>query len=467
MASVPEGDSAPAAPVQPGDLLAGKYRVQAILGQGAMGVVVAAVHEHLNQKVALKFLLPDALKSEDAVARFTREARAMVKIQSEHIARVIDVGALESGAPYTVMEFLQGRDLCAVLEDSGPLTTELAVDYVLQACEAIAEAHAAGIIHRDLKPANLFLTTRTDGSSLVKVLDFGIAKSLDDLTMNGAQTNAGTLLGSPYYMSPEQMRSSHNVDRRSDIWALGVILFELLTGRPVFVSDTMPGLCGAILSDPPTRLRELRSSAPEGLEAAILRCLERDLDARFQNIAEFARAIFPYAKKSSRVSVERISRLLGESMQPESIPAPPPSEVAAPGARTGGPWAETQHAPAPKRRRGLVGLAVGGAICAAVLVAIVARKPPTDAAPKPEAAARAVAPVPAAVPPPAPSAIPETMPEVVPALASAAAAPTSPPTNAPAAAKARQAAHGKPPAKGTPAVKSTSGGAVDPLDGRK
>jgi serine/threonine-protein kinase len=453
--------------VQPGDLLAGKYRVQAILGQGAMGVVVAALHEHLNQKVALKFLLPDALKSEDAVARFTREARAMVKIQSEHIARVIDVGALEDGAPYTVMEFLQGRDLCAVLEESGPLDTELAVDYVLQACEAIAEAHAAGIIHRDLKPANLFLTTRTDGSSLVKVLDFGIAKSLDDLSMNGAQTNAGTLLGSPYYMSPEQMRSSHNVDRRSDIWALGVILFELLTGRPVFISDTMPGLCGAILSDTPTPLRELRSSAPEGLEAAILRCLERDLNDRFQNVAQFARAIFPYAKKSSRVSVDRISRLLGESVQPESIPAPPPSSVlAASGARTGGPWAETQQVPPPRRRLGLVGLALGGAVSAALLVAVVARKkPPPEAVARPEVATHAVAAAPTA-PAPAPTAVPVPWPDVVPALASAPAASAAAPGPR-VATKARPPVQGKPLVKATSAVKSTSGGAVDPLDGRK
>jgi serine/threonine protein kinase len=464
MVSAAEGD-APTAPVQPGDLLAGKYRVQAILGQGAMGVVVAAIHEHLNQKVALKFLLPDALKSEDAVARFTREARAMVKIQSEHIARVIDVGALEDGAPYTVMEFLQGRDLCAVLEDSGPLSTELAVDYVLQACEAIAEAHAAGIIHRDLKPANLFLTSRTDGSSLVKVLDFGIAKSLNDMAMDGSQTNAGTLLGSPYYMSPEQMRSSHNVDGRSDIWALGVILFELLTGRPVFLSETMPGLCGAILAEPVTPLRKIRSSAPEGLETAILRCLERDLNARFQNVAEFARAIYPYAKKSSRVSVERISRLLGESMQPESIPAPAPSAIA--GARTTGPWADTQNGPAPGRRLGLVGLAVGGAILAAILVAVVAqKKSPPEALPRPELAARALAPVPT-VPVPTPAAIPEPRPEVVPALAGAAASSAAAPDTARATAKARQAVHGKPPAKATSAVKATPGGAVDPLDGRK
>ncbi|HEY3664483.1 MAG TPA: serine/threonine-protein kinase, partial [Polyangiaceae bacterium] len=212
--------------VREGDVLAGKFRIERVLGQGAMGVVVAATHIQLDERVALKFLLPEALANADAVARFAREARAAVKIKSEHVVRVSDVGTLESGSPYMVMEYLQGQDLSEWMTNHGTLNVSDAVEFLLQACEALAEAHALGIVHRDLKPANLFVTARRDGTPCIKVLDFGISK----FTAPGSNLNmtkTSTIMGSPLYMSPEQLSSTRTVDARTDIWALGVILFEL------------------------------------------------------------------------------------------------------------------------------------------------------------------------------------------------------------------------------------------------
>src|SRR5689334_443951 len=221
-------------PVQPGQMLADKYRVERILGTGGMGIVVAARHVELNVLVAIKFLLPHVLSNQTAVARFAREARAAVKIKSVHVARVSDVGTLETGAPYMVMEFLRGQDLSTLLRERGPVPYPDAVDFVLQACEALAEAHALGIVHRDLKPANLFMITAADGTPCIKVLDFGISKITQPGTSDPdyGMTKTQTLTGSPLYMSPEQMTSSRAVDGRTDIWAMGTILFELVCGRP-------------------------------------------------------------------------------------------------------------------------------------------------------------------------------------------------------------------------------------------
>ena len=210
-------------PVRPGDVLAGKYRVDRVLGVGGMGVVVAATHLQLQQRVALKFMLDAGLAQPTQVERFGREARAAVRLRSDHVARVLDVGTLETGSPYIVMEYLDGSDIGSVLEQRGAMPVDMAVDCVLQACDAVAEAHALGIVHRDLKPRNLFLTTRNDGRALVKVLDFGISKHTtgSDLSL----TRTTEIMGSPSYMSPEQFRSAKLVDERTDIWALGAILY--------------------------------------------------------------------------------------------------------------------------------------------------------------------------------------------------------------------------------------------------
>ncbi|MEZ4313007.1 MAG: serine/threonine-protein kinase [Polyangiaceae bacterium] len=249
---------------RPGDILNGKYRVDKVLGAGGMGVVVAATHLHLEEKVAIKFLLPDAAKSKDVVERFKREGKAAVKIKSEHVARVSDVGELDNGAPFMVMEFLQGQDLSEMVETQGALPVAAAIEYVLQACEALAEAHALGIVHRDLKPANLFLSHRADGSPCIKVLDFGISKILSSVSSPG-MTKTTAVMGSPLYMSPEQMKSSKDVDHRTDIWSLGAILYELLSGNPPFIADTMPQLCLMILQDPLPPLHTVRHDIPPQL----------------------------------------------------------------------------------------------------------------------------------------------------------------------------------------------------------
>ena len=305
-----------------GQILAGKYRVERVLGRGGMGVVVAAHHLLLDEKVAIKFLLPEALANPDAVGRFAREARAAVKIKSEHVARVSDVGTLENGAAYLVMEYLEGLDLGGWLAQHGPLPIEQAVEFVLQASEAIAEAHSLGIVHRDLKPANLFVIRRPDGALSTKVLDFGISRTTDLGPTTGVVTQTATVMGSPLYMSPEQMRSAKDVDARTDIWALGVVLYELLAGQPPFPGSTMPELVLKVVTNPPNPIRVARPDVPAGLEAVLLKCLEKDRELRYQTIGELAPALFEFAPASSRASVERISGLMqraGGSLPPAPL----------------------------------------------------------------------------------------------------------------------------------------------------
>jgi serine/threonine-protein kinase len=318
-------------PVAPGDVLAGKYRVTKVLGIGGMGVVVAATHIQLDQNVALKFMLPEALGSAEAVARFLREARAAVQLHSEHVARVSDVGTLETGAPYIVMEYLEGTDLAGVLASRGTLRPEEAVEYILQASDALAEAHSLGIVHRDLKPANLFLTKRRDGTPLVKVLDFGISKA-SALNEQGAGglTKTGGIMGSPLYMSPEQMKSAKDADARADIWALGIILYELLGGRPPFDSDTLGALMARVLTEPPPPLASVRPDLPPALCDAIARCLEKDRNRRWPTIAHLATALVPFAPPRARPLVERISIVLGQTAQWIAADVPPPAMVAGP-----------------------------------------------------------------------------------------------------------------------------------------
>jgi serine/threonine-protein kinase len=299
--------------ITPGDVVAGKYRVERVLGQGGMGVVLAAQHLQLDTKVALKLLLPEALGNSEAVARFLREARAAVRIHSEHVARVLDVGTLEDGAPYIVMEYLEGSDLSALLKTQGPLVVQQAVDFVLQACEAVADAHALGIVHRDLKPANLFCIRRSDGGAWIKVLDFGISKLTAPGEVSHAMTSTSALMGSPLYMSPEQMLASKGVDIRTDIWALGVILFELLAGRPPFIAETVTELAIRVASQPAPPLGSIRRDVPGGLERVVARCLEKDRAARFANVAELAAALEGFGSGAAKLSVERILGTLGQS----------------------------------------------------------------------------------------------------------------------------------------------------------
>jgi serine/threonine-protein kinase len=293
-------------PFSSGDILAGKYRIERVLGRGAMGIVVAAHHLELDEKVALKFLHAHALQSAEAVARFEREARAAVKVKSEHVARVADMGRLESGAPYLVMEYLEGLDLAAWLRQRGPMPVEQAVELVLQACEAIAEAHVLGIVHRDLKPSNLFCVRRADGLLSAKVLDFGVSKVVVDAA--GALTRTTSVLGSPLYMSPEQIQSPKSVDTRSDVWSLGVVLYELVSGQVPFSSRSVTELMMRIGTAAPFPLRSCRPDLPLGFDDVVLRCLEKDREQRFPSVAELAVALAGYGPRRASGSVERIQR---------------------------------------------------------------------------------------------------------------------------------------------------------------
>ncbi|MGO8995846.1 MAG: serine/threonine-protein kinase [Polyangiaceae bacterium] len=317
---------------QPGEIFDGKYRIERSIGRGNMAVVLEATHLQLQDRVAIKFLLPQWARSPESVERFMREGRAATRIRSEHVVRVFDVG-VTGEHPYLVMEFLEGSDLDQVLAESGPLPIPLAVDYLLQACEAIAEAHTRGIVHRDLKPANLFLTRRADASACVKVLDFGISKAPESASADGGATAPTTVMGSPNYMSPEQMLSSTDVDARSDIWSLGAILHELLVKSPPFDGDTFAALSAAVLRDPAPRLESLRADVPPAIEAAVLRCLEKEPSRRFAHVAELAGALAPFGSGSARASAERIARVLdggtGKISMPIARVTQPRSERAA------------------------------------------------------------------------------------------------------------------------------------------
>ncbi|HEY6458905.1 MAG TPA: serine/threonine-protein kinase, partial [Polyangiaceae bacterium] len=301
-------------PPQPGQVLLGKYRIDRVIGIGGMGAVVAARHLQLEEQVAIKFLLPEMLQHDEVVQRFLREAKAAIKIRSEHCVRVLDVGQLETGAPYMVMEFLQGQDLAAVVTQYRPLPVADVVDWVLQACEALAEAHALGIVHRDLKPANLFLTRRADGSPSVKVLDFGISKQAASGADAGV-TKTQAILGSPRYMSPEQMRSTRDVDARADVWSLGAVVHELIAGEPPFDAETMTALCAAILQDPPRPMRATRPDVSPALEAVVLAALEKSRDRRYPTVAHLAHALAPFGSPAAQASAERVARVLGVAGQ--------------------------------------------------------------------------------------------------------------------------------------------------------
>jgi serine/threonine-protein kinase len=292
-----------------GSVLGGKYLVEGILGQGGMGIVVAARHIELDQRVAIKCLLAHAQAVPEIVERFTREARAAAKIHGEHVARVIDVGRFDDGTPFMVMEHLKGRDLADELANKGSLPVTEAVRYLLETCEALVQAHALRIVHRDLKPSNLFLAEQPGRRAIVKVLDFGISKVIDP--SGGALTKTASVMGTPYYMSPEQLLSSKSVDERSDIWALGIILYELLVGRPPFMAETAPEVVAQVLQNAPAPITELRPDVPPGLAEVIARCMRSKVNERFANVAELAHALVPFAAREDRESALAIARVLG------------------------------------------------------------------------------------------------------------------------------------------------------------
>ncbi|HEY2405188.1 MAG TPA: protein kinase [Polyangiaceae bacterium] len=314
-----------------GAIIAGKYRVERVPRRSALGVTVEAIHVQLAERVAIKLLLADPRVYPEAVARFLRGARDAVQIRGEHVARVTDVGILDSGAPYMVSEYLRGSDLDGVLRVRERLQVPEAVDYVLQAGEALAEAHALGIVHRNLKPSNLFLTRRSDGGPLIKVLDYCVS---EDPFTDSAVNMSGTagMARSLSCLAPEQIRDPHNVDARADIWALGAILYQLLTGVPVFDADSTPSLLAMIAADVPTAPTALRSEIPSSLESVIMRCLAKDPSVRYGTVGDLAADLEYFASSDGQGSVERIGRTHirgSRSTRPPPLPSNAPSSARA------------------------------------------------------------------------------------------------------------------------------------------
>lgn len=303
-------------PFSEGQLLLDKYQIKGVIGTGGIGYVMSAVNIALEEPVALKFLRPEFLSNEEAVHRFMTEARLASKVQNLHVTRVLDVCTLPEHGPFIVMELLVGRDLNQVLQEQGPLNTEAAVNYVLEVCEGLAAAHTRNVLHRDVKPDNLFLTRQPYGPDIIKILDFGISKL--QLERSGANAEPSpfrttTALGSPSYMSPEQIRADPNIDARTDVWSLGCVLYELLAGEHAFNAPTLMQICAIVLERPAPSIRAHAPNVPAEIERIILRCLEKEPELRFSNVAELAAALAPFGSSAARCAVERCSEILGQA----------------------------------------------------------------------------------------------------------------------------------------------------------
>jgi serine/threonine-protein kinase len=297
--ALPESNAPPSSKdFSPGEMFEEKYRVERMIGAGGMGVVAEATHLGLGRRVAIKFMRAESRSNPEGAVRFLREARACANLSSEHVVRVFDNGMSKHGDPYLVMELLRGEDLAELLKREKAVDPGRAVRWVIEACDAIGEAHHLGIVHRDLKPANLFLAEGKGGEKKIKVLDFGISKLIGEGSFGGL-TSQSAMLGSPRYMSPEQTKSSARADARTDIWALGVVLFELMTGTTPFDAENMVGLAAAIMTQPAPRLRERRPDAPVALEKIVARCLEKNPEDRFDSIGALTSALSSYASRAT------------------------------------------------------------------------------------------------------------------------------------------------------------------------
>jgi serine/threonine-protein kinase len=360
-----------------GDLVDGKYRILGAIGEGGVGTILEAHHELLDKDVALKLIALEPSPNTSAAAlaeRFLVEARAAAKVESPHVARVMDVGTLDSGAPFMVMERLEGCNLEELLALEGKLSVEDTVDFVMQALQGLAHAHVLGVVHRDPKPANLFLARQPDGSAVIKIVDFGLAMLLDEAgrrQVSTRVTGSGGLVGSPVYMSPEQVRNEEHIDHRTDIWSVGVVLYELLTGKVPFGTKAvgLGELFAAILEEPLVPVSEQRPEVPKEIDAIIARCLSRDVADRYSDVAEIARAIAPFGSGKWNHLVEtieqsfraRLVRMTGSTaFAPMAMKIEMPADEATPEAAKPEPAAK----PARRKSRGwmlVLLLAVAGA----------------------------------------------------------------------------------------------------------
>ncbi|MBW2529563.1 MAG: serine/threonine protein kinase, partial [Deltaproteobacteria bacterium] len=384
-----------------GHVVADKYEVKKLVGVGGMGVVLKAWHKLLDQEVAIKVLLPELGADKEALARFEREARTVVRLKSEHVTRVFDVGRLPNKIPYMVMEFLEGVDLAELVDSTPTIPIQEAVDCIMQAAEALAEAHSLGIVHRDLKPENVFVTHRPDGTACAKVLDFGLSKAPGSGDGSGRPSRPLTahrqVMGTPNYMSPEQWESAHDVGPETDQWALGALLYELLTGEPAFGGTELGPVCAKITTMAPTAPRALRPEIPEPLEQAVLRTLEKESARRYESLFELGQAIAPYGSRVSQLCLRRIGGLLrpglpveaaasapaaphppaGHQLAPQLPPAgqqwaPQPLPTALATAPTAQAWPLAPAPPPPPRATPVFAVLIVSLLVAGVIVALIA-----------------------------------------------------------------------------------------------
>jgi|GEM_PF-4988628 len=299
-----------------GDRIAEKYRVEAVVGRGGASVVYRARDLALDRHVAIKVLELDAAHASEGVKRFEREAKILARMRSPHVVTLHDFDRLRSPAvPYLVMEYLAGLDLAAVIARRGPLPVVTAVNCIMQSCEPVAEIHSRGVLHRDLKPSNLFLVDDVEGqpSPWIKVLDFGIATRLH-ASDGSALTRRGMVLGTPAYMAPERMEASPSVDARADVWSLGVVLYELLTGRRPFEGESLSQIYVNMMRITPPRIAAVRDDVPAVLEGIVERCLRVDARERFPSVTVLSRALCMFLQQESSASSSRALR------EPSSAP---------------------------------------------------------------------------------------------------------------------------------------------------
>jgi serine/threonine-protein kinase len=351
--------------VNVGEVIADKYRVEEIIGIGGMGAVVAARHLELGARVAIKVLLPQSRDAE-SIRRFSAEARAMFNLKSEHVAKVQDVGKLANGAPFMVMEYLVGTDLGTFLAQNGALAPIDAVHFVLQACEAVAEAHSLGIVHRDIKPQNLFLARRVDGSACIKVLDFGISRVPGQPGEQTRITHSSAVMGTPLYMSPEQLHSTTSADSRSDIWALGVVLYELLTRKVPFEAPSAPALYALLLHSTAVSPSAIDPRIPEELSLVVMKCLERDRDRRYASVAELAKLLEPFAPESMSGAGTRLEAVHQQTVE-RALPAALDPTVAVSPLATQANWEGTTK----RRRKTAVAAIIGAMMGVALFIGVI------------------------------------------------------------------------------------------------
>lgn len=424
--------------LRPGDRVADRYLVERIIGTGGMGVVVAAKHLGLGRTFAIKLLDPRYAGSTEATNRFLREARASAQLHGEHVVQVTDMGETilpdRSMAPFLVMELIDGTDLSKTTATKKPLPPLEAVWIILQACEALAEAHAVGIVHRDIKPANLIVTRKVDGAPHLKVVDFGISKAHDIARSLGSLTSQNVVMGTPRYMAPEQMRSSRDVDGRADVWALGAVLYELLAGAPAFEAPSLTELITRVQLEEPTSLTTIAPLVPAGLASVVHRCLRKTPDERVASVADLAELLAPYAPAAALHHVERARRSLHggrPSFAPSVHPSAKPFSVA-PGAST---------ASAEDKRPSVFGIVAlsGGALLvgAAATAAVLLLKAPAPAPAVEAPTAKSTTPPPSPSPdlslaPPTAAPLPSSLPPSTASTNPAALRPVfpSPPTTA-------------------------------------